>query len=173
MSADAEGSVQKVAELMKDARIAMVTSVAADGRLVSRPLSVQQVEFDGDLWFFVDREAELLQQVLTQPQVNVALQSKDSWVSVSGTASLVEDPARARELWNPVAAAWFDAEGSTDTDADDPGPAELGAVLVKVDGSTAEYWESAGRLATAVSLLKAQVTRGDVEATRNETVELP
>ncbi len=172
MTHSEQGSVEKVAELVADVRIAMVTSVAADGRLVARPLSVQDTEFDGDLWFFVDRAADLLDQIRVQPAVNVALVGKGSWVSVAGTASVVEDPARAAALWNPVTAAWFNAEGSVDAEGGDPGPAELGAVLVKVDGDTAEYWDSPGKVATVLSLVRAQAGRASTR-TENEVVDLP
>ncbi|WP_199539295.1 pyridoxamine 5'-phosphate oxidase family protein [Desertihabitans brevis] len=173
MSERPAGTVEKVAELMRGIRIAMVTSVDAGGRLVSRPLSVQEVEFDGDLWFFVDREADLLTQIQANPQVNVALQGEGAWVSVAGAAAPVDDPARADELWNDVVAAWFAAEGSASTDEKQPGPADLGAVLVKVDGDTAEYWEGGGRVRTVVSLLKARLTGSDAPQGENEVVDLP
>ena len=44
--------VRRLAELIKDARFAMLTTVAPDGSLRSRPMATQEVEFDGDLWFF-------------------------------------------------------------------------------------------------------------------------
>lgn len=173
MNAQRDDQVTKVGDLMKGIHVAMVTSTAAGGALVSRPLSVQDVEFDGSLWFFVDQEAELLQQIVQNPRVNVALEGNGSWVSLSGQARRVDDPAKAQELWNPIAAAWFKAEGSEDTERKDPGPGDLGAVLVEVDGDTAEYWETPGKIATTVSLIKSQITGGGVEAGTNEVVDLP
>jgi len=41
--------VRKVAELAKDIRIGMLTTVDADGTFTSRPMGQQEVEFDGDL----------------------------------------------------------------------------------------------------------------------------
>ena len=32
----------------------MLTTVDADGHLTARPMAQQEVEFDGDLWFFVE-----------------------------------------------------------------------------------------------------------------------
>ena len=43
---------QAVAEVVEKARIALVTSVQESGALVSRPLAVQERDFDGELYFF-------------------------------------------------------------------------------------------------------------------------
>jgi hypothetical protein len=47
--------VKKVADLAKGIRIGMLTTVDADGHFISRPMAQQEVEFDGDLWFFAER----------------------------------------------------------------------------------------------------------------------
>src|SRR5690606_26012306 len=49
---------RKIAELVTDARIAMFTTVDPGGHLVSRPMGLQEVEFDGDLWFFADDRSD-------------------------------------------------------------------------------------------------------------------
>ena len=58
--------------LVKDARIGMLTTMTVDGRHVSRPMAVQDVEFDGDLWFFTYSDSDLVEQVRANPQVNVS-----------------------------------------------------------------------------------------------------
>ena len=50
MSDHAE-EVRHVAELVDRARIAMLTTMTESGKHVSRPMALQDVEFDGDLWF--------------------------------------------------------------------------------------------------------------------------
>nr|MBA2237837.1 pyridoxamine 5'-phosphate oxidase family protein [Lysobacter sp.] len=39
-------NIEKLAELINDVEIAMLTTVARSGHLVSRPLGTQEVEFD-------------------------------------------------------------------------------------------------------------------------------
>ena len=41
-----------IADLMNDAKVAMLTTMTTDGKHVSRPMALQEAEFDGDLWFF-------------------------------------------------------------------------------------------------------------------------
>src|SRR3954471_14420634 len=102
-----DDGVAKVAELIKDIKTAMFTTIDDDGHLVSRPMAVQQVEFDGDLWFASDEDSRKVDQIRHGTTVNVAFSSGSSWVSVAGNAEIVRDPAKAKELWNAGLEAWF------------------------------------------------------------------
>ena len=61
----------KVAELLKDERFGLFTTIAPDGTLMSRPMALQEVEFDGDLWFFASRSSRKVAHIAVNPQVNV------------------------------------------------------------------------------------------------------
>jgi general stress protein 26 len=155
-------STARVAELAKDIRIAMLTTMDADGHYVSRPMAQQEVEFDGDLWFFAERDSRAVAHVLAEPAVGVTLSSNDSWISISGTAEVVDDRAKAHELWNGWVEAWL-PQG-----ADDPS-----VVLIKVSGETAEYWDTpGGRVASAISLVKSKVTGERYDGGEHQRVEL-
>ncbi|MDQ2835979.1 MAG: pyridoxamine 5'-phosphate oxidase family protein [Actinomycetota bacterium] len=152
----------KVAELLQHFRIAMLTTTDQDGQLISRPMAVQEAEFDGDLWFFADRESREVSQIVARPEVGVALSSNSSWVSLSGKGEIVDDRAKARELWNSAVQAWF-PEGP---DADN-------IVLIRVRASGAEYWDSAGsRVTTMLSYAKSRLTGKRPDVGENERVEL-
>ena len=43
---DRAANIEKLAEMIADVEIAMLTTVAPSGHLVSRPLGTQEVEFD-------------------------------------------------------------------------------------------------------------------------------
>lgn len=153
---------QHVAELIKDFRIALLTTRNAEGRFVAHPLTVQETEFDGDLWFLVSKGSTFVSDLRADDGAGISLSSNDSWVSLSGSASLVEDRARVREMWSSLYEAWF-PEG-----VDDP---DLG--LLKFTAESAEYWDTpGGKIAAVFSLVKAKLTGGHFEAD-NETVELP
>lgn len=154
--------VQRVAELIKDFRVAMLTTRNAEDRLVAHPLTVQEAEFDGDLWFLVSKTATFVDDLRADAHAGISLSSNDAWVSLSGTARLVEDRAKVRELWNPTVEAWF-TEGP-----DDP---KVG--LLKFTAQSAEYWDSpGGKLAAIFSFVKSKITGEQYDA-ENETVELP
>ena len=157
-----EDQTRKVAELLKGERFGFLTTITMDGRLTSRPMTLQEVEFDGDLWFFAERDSNPVEHVAASPQVNVGVGSGGTWVSLTGDAVVVEDAAKKRELWNSAVEAWFPQ-----------GPDDDSVVLLKVQAESAEYWDSpGGRLATAFSFVKAKVTGERIEGGENEKVDL-
>lgn len=153
----------KITELIESSNdMAMLTTRAPDGTLTSRPMALQKAEFTGDLWFFAARSSAKLDHIASDPQVNVTFGSASTWVSFTGHASIVTDLAKKKELWNTFVEAWFPE-----------GPDSDEIILVKVDGDSAEYWESpGGRIATLISLAKAKVTGEPYSGGDNETVEL-
>src|SRR4051794_24816125 len=52
-----DDGTRKVADLIKDIRIAMLTHVDSNGALVSHPMATQEVEFDGDVLFVAERDS--------------------------------------------------------------------------------------------------------------------
>lgn len=131
--AEKDDQIKHVAELVKRARISMLTTMTADGRHVSRPMAVQETEFDGDLWFFTFEQSDKVRQVTANPQVNVAFanEKKSEWTSIAGTAEVVHDRAKAEQLWSAPMKVWF-ADG-LDTE---------GLTLLKIHAESAEYWDS-------------------------------
>ena len=95
----------KVAELLKDERTGLFTTIAPDGTLISRPMALQEVEFDGDLWFFAERSSRKVRHITANPQVNVSTSGSSSWVSLTGHAVVVDDLEKKRQLWNTVVEA--------------------------------------------------------------------
>ncbi len=155
-------SIDTVADLMKDVRFAMLTTVDTDGELISRPMSHQDVAFDGTLWFISSRDSRKVRNIEANPHVAVTLTSPSTWVSVNGTAEVVADRERMAELWSTEMEAWFPQ-----------GPDDDSIVCIKVDGSTAEYWDGpGGRIATALSLAKVKLTGSRYTAGDNDVVTL-
>ncbi|MDF9715111.1 pyridoxamine 5'-phosphate oxidase family protein [Nocardioides sp. ChNu-153] len=162
---DTQDDVAKVAELVDQARIAMLTTMTSEGRHVSRPMALQDVEFDGDLWFFTYDDSPKAAEVRTHPQVNVSFSDDkhNAWTSISGAAELVHDRAKAEELWAAPLEVWF-PEG-----LDTPNLA-----LIKVHVETAEYWgASQSRVKRLIGGVRAAVTGdpGKFPST-NETARL-
>jgi general stress protein 26 len=151
----------KVRELIKDTRLAMLTSIGPDGRLESKPMATQDVECDGDVWFIAERDSHKVRNITANPHVNVAYASHDSWVSLSGRAEVLDDRAKLEELWNTFTGAWLEG-----------GPENPNNILIKVNAESAEYWDTPGSKVTQVAnLVKAKVTGKRLEPD-NEVVDL-
>ena len=147
--------------MMKDSHICMLTTTNEQGQLTSRPMGLQQVEFDGDAWFFTQRSSTKLQEIAANPEVNVAFASNNNWVSLYGKAEHVYDKAKAEELWNPILKAWF-PNGLND----------LELTLIKVHAESAEYWDGDNKLVSLFGMAKAAITGKPAEGGDNETVQL-
>lgn len=151
--------IETLRELIKDIDIAMLTTATEEG-LVSRPMKTQEVEFDGDLWFFTKKETNKYDEILQDQDVNVAYAGK-SYVSVRGRAEIVDDLDKKRELWSKV------YEKIMQTSYDDPN-----IVLIKVNVEAAEYWES-GNFTKKIAYYYKRMTGQSSESTDiNGTLEL-
>jgi general stress protein 26 len=156
--------IKKLAEMIRDIDFAMLTTVAEDGSLHSRPMSTQRAEFDGSLWFFTRASAPKVGEIEREHHVNVAYAKPESqrYVSVSGRASVVRDRVKIEELWSPELKAWF-PEGLEDPDI----------ALLRVAVERAEYWDSPSSAAAhALSFVKALVTGRPADPGENEKIEL-
>jgi general stress protein 26 len=161
-----EQMVSKVGELIKDIKMAMLTTEAEDGLLHSRPMATQQTDFDGTLWFFTSLSSGKVNELEWNPEVNLSYaQASDSkYVSVSGNGEIVRDRAKMEELWNDIYKAWFPL-GLDDPDL----------CLLKVEMSSAEYWEApSGKMVQIFGYLKALATGepSQGEGTEHGTIDI-
>src|SRR5690606_16423232 len=154
-----QSEIETLRELIKDVEIAMLTTQSEEG-LISRPMKTQEVEFDGDLWFFTKKETNKYEEISHDQDVNVAYAGK-SYVSVRGRAEIVEDLAKKKELWSKA------YEKIMQTSYDDPD-----LVLIKVKAEAAEYWET-GNLTKKIAFFYKRMTGQSAKSTDvNETIEL-
>lgn len=165
MATGTDNNVEKLRDLIKGIKIAMLTTQEDDGTLRSRPMFTQETEFDGDLWFFTGQSTAKVDEIQQDQHVNISYANPDDnrYVSVSGRARLVRDKQKMKELWNPMFKAWF-PDGLDDPDL----------VLLKVDVTQAEYWDSpSSKMVQLAGLVKALATgqRAD-DIGENEKLQL-
>jgi general stress protein 26 len=129
MTTATQDELEQIGKLVKSGKTALLTTIDSDGRLLSRPLATVERDFDGDLWFFVSDDSHKADQIAANPQVNVAYESGKGFLSLAGTAELVQDKAKIEELWTASAEAWFE-DGQEDPHV----------ALLKVSTESAEYW---------------------------------
>ena len=156
--------VSKLAELIKDIEIAMMTTVEDDGKLHSRPMATQKEKFDGDLWFFTKLHSVKVQEIKHDERVNLSygLPDKNRYVSVSGVANLVTDKGKMKELWQPTLKAWFPDE------LEDP---EIS--LLRVNVETAEYWDAPHNTVVRLAgFVKATLTGQEYKPGENKVIDL-
>ena len=132
-----EKDLDKLYELIDGIGVAMLTTRRKDGRLVSRPMQVQDRSKLADLWFVTDLETHKLAELANDPHVNCAFYRDRTreWVSVSGTAHLSQDRRLVHGLYKPDWRAWFGDEGGER----DGGPDDPRIALILVDADSVKY----------------------------------
>jgi general stress protein 26 len=138
-------------DTIQNVRIAMLTTQDADGSLRSRPMAVQDTDFDGDLWFFTSDDSEKADSLKGGSAVNVAFVDvkANRYVSVSGVGELMRDHAKILELWNPAFGVYF-PEGLKDPHL----------ALIRVETKNVTWWDGPTSLVgKVVGFVKALVTR--------------
>ncbi|MEI7038243.1 pyridoxamine 5'-phosphate oxidase family protein [Fulvimonas yonginensis] len=126
--------LQKLAELIDAIEVAMMTTHAEDGSLVSRPLQTLKLTAEGDLVFFTAADSAKVEQLTEDLDVNLAYAHQEDrrYVSVRGRARMDRDQALIEELWSPAQNVFFSGK-------DDPN-----LMVLRVRVRDAMYWEAAG-----------------------------
>jgi len=140
----------KVWDMIKDIRISLMVTHDYEGQLRSRPMAAQQEDFDGELWFFTSEQSGKIEELEANPQVllGYADTSSQNYVSITGTAEIVRDQAKVKQLWTEMLRTWF-PKGHDDPDI----------ALIKVKAEHAEYWDSASSMMVhAYGYVKARLT---------------
>lgn len=112
---------------------AMLVTQTPTGQLRARPMAIANYRGDGRLLFATGDYTGKIDELFQHPQVNVALQGSNRYLSVSGTAEVVRDRNLINEVWEPSWKIWF-PQGQ-----DDPA-----LVLIRVNAAVGEYWDMSG-----------------------------
>ena len=150
MSQAANDPLKDLREKIKDVKFGMFTTLNPEGKVTSRPMTSQQLDDAGNVWFFTSDESDFVRHLSMHPQVNVSFADPEDslYVSIAGHAELTRDRAKIDELWSPLVSAWFDG-----------GKEDPHLALVKVHVDTAEYWDThSSKMTQLYALAKSALT---------------
>jgi general stress protein 26 len=138
--------------IIKECRIAMLTTVEVGGLLRARPMTTVQKEFGGTLWFFSPTDSDAVHAVRENEQVCVAYANPDKadFVSLSGLGAVVTETAIKEVLWNSMVQTWFPQ-----------GPSSSEVAIIKIDVTRAEYWNSRSNNLVQLFAVAEAAVRGD------------
>ena len=146
-------------ELIEEIGLCMLVSHdGASDQLRARPMSAHARRDEDAIYFLTDKRSHKDDEV--EINENVCLTFADNasykYVSVSGTANVLDDRPRVEELWSTAARAFWESK-------DDPN-----IRILRVRPATAEFWDSPGKIVTSVKMMAAAVTgsRPDLGANR-------
>lgn len=151
------------AELVQGIRFAMFTTQNLDGGLSSRPLTVQEMNADGELYFLMSGTSTLAEEIRAHRNVNATLTKPESsiYVSMQGNAWITHEQEKIAELWGPSAQAYFPR-----------GPQDPDIALLNMHVETAELWDSpSSKIIQAWKFAKAIVASEVANVSRHKVVD--
>lgn len=144
-------AIEKIKELAKKAETCLFCTKIETGKSFStRPMSAQQVDDNGNLWFLSDKDSTKNMELKNDDHVQLLFSgsSHSDFLSVYGTATILYDKEKIKELWEPIVKAWF-KEGK-----DDPQIS-----VIKIMPEEGYYWDTKhGKLVSLAKIVASMVT---------------
>jgi general stress protein 26 len=127
-------AAEKIKELAEKAETCFFcTNIQSGKPFVTRPMSAQKVDEQGNLWFLSADDSHKNEELSNDASVQLLFQgSKHSdFMSLYGKATISKDKQKIKELWEPLVKVWF-TEG-----VDDPR-----ITVIKVQPTEGYYWDT-------------------------------
>ncbi|MEO6328375.1 MAG: pyridoxamine 5'-phosphate oxidase family protein [Ginsengibacter sp.] len=153
-------AIKKIKELTDNAPSCFFCTDIESGKpFITRPMSLQQLDDDGNLWFLSANDSHKNFEIKTDSKVQLLFQGSDysDFLNLYGTATISEDKEKIKELWKPILKTWF-TEG-----VDDPGIS-----VIKVVPEEGYYWDTKHNM--AIGLIK-RVAGAIVGKTMDDSIE--
>lgn len=154
---------KRVWDLIDAIQFAMLVTHDGNGdELHARPMHAHGKREEDTIYFLTDRRHHKDEEI--QINDNVCLAFSDTsghrYLSISGTATVVDDRQRVHDLWEASNKAFWD-------DENDPN-----IRVLRVRPTMAEFWESAGKIVTTVKMAAAALTGAKPAFGENRKVAL-
>lgn len=121
-------------KLLRQFSTAMLVTHAGADQLRARPMVVGEVADDAVVWFITGLDTAKAHEIETDTRVHLVCQNEHSaYLSLRGSAALLNDRARVERLWQEPFKVWF-PQGKEDPNI----------VLICVRIEEAEYWDNEG-----------------------------
>jgi len=136
--------IDRVWELMSKITFCMLST--HDGEDIrARPMAAHLERQENAIYFLTDAEYHKDAEIKRDPNVGISFANADdqTYVAVTGRATVSNDRQKIKELWSTPAKAWWQ-------NADDPS-----IRVLEVTPKDAQYWDSPGPKASHVKMLAA------------------
>ncbi len=149
---DGKEALEKLREIATKAETCFFCTNIKTGLPVSiRPMSVLQIDEEGNLWFMSMKSSTKNKEIQTDPFTHLLFQENQhsGFLNVYGITEIVHDQAKIDELWKPLLKVWF--QGGKD---------DYEISLLKVVPTTGYYWDNKHGNVIAFAKMAASVITG-------------
>jgi len=134
-----EEAIKKIKELTdKSTSCFFCTKIKTGESFSARPMSVQKVDDEGNLFFLSAADSNHNAEIANDPFVQLLFQGSDysDFLNLYGTATINQDKAMIKELWKPILKTWF-TEGENDPRIS----------VIKITPDEGYYWDTKNNMA--------------------------
>jgi len=124
----------------------------------SIPMSRQEVDDNGNIWFLFSAESDTHQHLQQNKEVSLTFADVKSYefLSINGTGEVSRDVARIDKYWNDMIAAWFEK-----------GKEDPNIRILKITPTEAHYWDNkTNKLITFFKVATSAVTGSKMDIGR-------
>lgn len=143
-------AIQQLQEQVEHQRVCMM--VTEHGRYPgnARPMSVAEVDDAGNLWFLTLMDTNKCDELARDPRTTLYFADPGNmeYLALSGTGAVLNDEAKKKDLWRPIAKAWV-PEGLEDPD--------LRVLKITIDEGY--YWDTKdGKVVSGIKIITSLIT---------------
>lgn len=127
-------AIDKLKQLAEKTDIGMLcTHFSISDYLHAVPMSTQEVDETGDIWFLFSSESETCKHLLLDNAVSLLYSDVRNYnfLSINGTAEVSADKSRIEKYWNKMMDGWFEK-----------GKEDPAIRVLRVTPAEAHYWDN-------------------------------
>ena len=160
-----KSDIARVWDILEANSIGMLTTQFGGG-LRARPVDARPDREAGAIFFVTDAHNHKDSEIEVEPDVGftVTVPGDNIYLSITGRASVMRDPAKARQIWKKTDDVWWP-----------DGPDDANARVLTIEPVTAELWDGpASSLVAAFEFAKARMTgeKPNLGENRKKTVAM-
>ncbi|GGG97175.1 general stress protein [Parapedobacter pyrenivorans] len=128
------------------------------------PMSRQEVDENGDIWFLFSSESDTHQNLQRNHKVSLLYSdvSNYSFLSINGTGNISQDSTRIDKYWNKIVAAWFEQ-----------GREDPRIRVLKVTPEEGHYWDNkTNKLVTFLKVATSALSGKQMDIGREGELDL-
>ncbi|MBL7698674.1 MAG: pyridoxamine 5'-phosphate oxidase family protein [Chitinophagaceae bacterium] len=159
-----EEAMKKIQELANAADICLFATNLTELPISARPMSRQGIADDGTIWFFSEKDSHKNQHIELDNRVQLFFSNTNNqeYLSIYGTAEIIKDDEKARELWSPMAKTWFHE-----------GPEDPSLTIIKVTPEHGYYWDTKnGKLITLLKMVSGAIAGKEIDGSVEGRIEI-
>ncbi len=152
-------AIERIKDMAEKASCFFCSNIKTGTPFSTRPMSVQKVDDEGNLWFLSANDSHKNDELIHDPFVHLLFQgsSYSDFLSIYGIASITEDKEKIKELWEPILKTWF-------TDGVD----DERISVIKIEPVEGYYWDN--KHGNAVAFIK-QLAGAAIGKTLDDSIE--